>query len=443
MYDQLYPVTYYFYPLLEHAFAESPNRDYFLKMLSEPKAKVTENLLYIHIPYCHDLCRFCPFHVKVTKQDEVYVRYTKALIKEIEMISVQPYVSDMTFGAVYFGGGSPSILNNVLLKKIFESIFRCFNLKTDAEISFEGEPRTLGEPEKLDLLKDFNVKRISFGLQTYKQEMRDLFKIVATLDDIDNVIRNARDRNFHEINVDMMYDLPNQTLTDLEYDLKHLAEHDFDSIDYYNLHYYAFPEKMKVDMFKSKPSDKMHFILGEQLSARLIDMGYNHVADQIFTKESQVCEYFRLLWGGGYGDHTAETIAIGASARGYINGVSYMNYGNTNKYLKLVEENEFVFDKISTRLEKPENRGAAFFPKFYQINKEYAPVMKTIPENILKLWVDNGLAFEIDGAWYLSQKGKSWTTNMMVDGFEPIQRKKAFQSTKSLVLKAGMRTGSF
>ncbi|WP_069470634.1 radical SAM protein [Candidatus Marithrix sp. Canyon 246] len=293
----------------------------------------------------------------------------------------------------------------------------------------------------MDLLKDFNVKRISFGVQTYKPKIRELFNIVATLDDIDNVTRNARDRNFHEINVDMMYDLPNQTLTDLEYDLKHLAEHDFDSIDYYNLHYYAFPDKMKVDM--SKPSEKMHFILGEQLSARLIDMGYNHVADQIFTKESQVCEYFRLLWGGGYGDHTAETIAIGASARGYINGFSYMNYGNTNKYLKLVEENKFVFEKISTPLEKPENRAAVFFPKFYQLNKKYAQVIKTIPENILNLWVKNGLAFEIDGTWYLSQKGKSWTTNMMVDAFEPLQHKKALQSAESLALKAGTRTGSF
>ncbi len=222
MYTTLYPMTYYFYPLLEDKFTDSHHQNTFRQILNSPKPAVTENLLYLHIPYCHDMCRFCPFHVRVDKGGEIYDRYTEALCKEIELVSSLPYVSDMSFKAVYFGGGSPSIFSVTNLRKIFENLFKHFQINSDAEISFEGEPKTLSEPAKLDLLKEYQVKRISFGLQTYDEKMRELFNIAATLQDVDNCTKNARERGFEDINVDMMYDLPGQDITAIEYDLAHL-----------------------------------------------------------------------------------------------------------------------------------------------------------------------------------------------------------------------------
>ena len=68
MYTTLYPMTYYFYPLLEDKFTDSHHQNTFRQILNSPKPAVTENLLYLHIPYCHDMCRFCPFHVRVDKE---------------------------------------------------------------------------------------------------------------------------------------------------------------------------------------------------------------------------------------------------------------------------------------------------------------------------------------------------------------------------------------
>jgi len=440
-------MTYYFYPLLEDKCTGSIHQDNFLAILNSPQPSPTENLLYIHIPYCHDMCRFCPFHVRVEKGSEIYDRYTQVLCQEMSLVSSLPYVAGKSFTAVYFGGGSPSIFSVSNLRKIFTSLFHYFQIESDAEISFEGEPRTLSDPARLDLLKEYQVKRISFGLQTYEEKMREFFNIAATLKDVDACTQNARERGFAEINVDMMYDLPGQNITTLESDLSHLQNHQFDSIDYYNLHYYAFPKKLKLAMelgeLPGKPSQAMHFALGQQLRLRLKEMGYYDVADPIFSKQPQVSEYFRLLWGGGNGEHSAETIALGSSARGYLHGYSYMNMGNTEQYLKTVEAGELPLAKLSLCLGTPENRGAAFMVKFFGIYKEKEVALNSISSNVWDFWQQNGLIYETPTAWKLSEVGKLWTTNMMLDTFEEHQREAAMTSLGFVTEKPGIRTGSF
>ncbi|NEP23067.1 radical SAM protein [Moorena sp. SIO3I6] len=447
MYTTLYPMTYYFYPLLEDKFTDSSHRDTFRQILNSPKQAATENLLYLHIPYCHDMCRFCPFHVRVDKGSEIYDRYTEALCKEMELVAKLPYVSDMSFKAVYFGGGSPSIFSVNNLRKIFAHLSKCFQIEPNAEISFEGEPKTLSDPARLDLLKEYNVKRISFGLQTYNEKIRELFNIAATLKDVDNCTKNARERGFEDINVDMMYDLPGQDITALNYDLAHLKDHDFDSLDYYNLHYFAFPKKFKMAMkdgtIPSKPSQQMHFALQQQLRTTLKEMGYYDVADPIFAKKPQVCDYFRLIWGGGKGDHSAEMIALGSSARGYVNGYCYMNLGNTEQYLKTVEAGQLPLEKLSLSLPTPENRGAAFFVKFFEIDKTHEKAIQSIPQNVWNFWRQNGLIYETAESWKLSEVGKLWTTNMMLDTFEVHQREAAMTSLGFVEDRPGVRTGSF
>lgn len=447
MYTTLYPMTYYFYPLLEEKINELNLYQDFVSLWKQPQTTSKENLLYIHIPYCHDMCRFCPFHVRVDKGDEIYNRYTEALCQEMSLVSRLAYVQDKSFKAIYFGGGSPSIFSVQNLRRIFEQILNCFNIAPNAEISFEGEPKTLSDPARLDLLKEYNVKRISFGLQTYDEKIRELFNIAATLQDVDNCTRHARERGFEDINVDMMYDLPGQNITALEYDLARLQEHDFDSIDYYNLHYFAFPKKFKAAMasgeLPQKPSQEMHFALAQQMRWRMKEMGYYDVADQIFAKKPQVCEYFRLLWGGGSGEYSAETIGLGASARGYIDGYSYMNFGNTEQYLQAVEAGKLPFEKCSKRLEKRENRGAAFLIKFFEVYKSKADAINSIPKNVWEFWLNNGLIYEDTNFWKLSETGKLWTTNMMLDTFESHQRELAMTALGLVTDRPGIRTGSF
>ncbi|WP_416398891.1 coproporphyrinogen-III oxidase family protein [Allohahella sp. A8] len=447
MYNNYFPVTYYFYPLLDLGFdvcAESQN---FLQALDTPTPGNVETLLYVHIPYCQDLCRFCPFHVRVDKDFSVYERYTNALCTDLKQTAESTRGASSTIQAVYFGGGSPSVLSAEQLRRIFETIYASFTLAPDVEISFEGEPKSLGDPARLELLREMRVSRLSFGLQTYNQNLREAFNISATLDDVENVTRRARDIGFDEINVDMMYNLPGQTLADLDRDIEHLLADGYDSIDYYNLHYFAFPPKFKREMatgkIPAKPSEPVMLALFEQLRAGLSAAGYVNVADQVYSRKPAVCEYFRLLWAGGYGEHRAETLAVGSSARGYIDGVAYMKYGNVNRYMDGIEKGENTVEKISRRLSRPENRGAVMFPKFLSIKKQHDAALQTIPKSLLAQWTEHGYVYETATEYRISERGKLWTNNMTTDLFEAVQREIGDRAVIALSEKAGTRTGTF
>ncbi|GHG66412.1 radical SAM protein [Comamonas sp. JC664] len=447
MYSDLHPVTYYFYPLLQGDYAPGSHQGLLDAILDTEVPKPAESLLYIHIPYCHDLCQFCPFHIKIANGEDVYARYTDSLCKEMELLARRPAIAQRTFSAVYFGGGSPSILPVPQVRKLLESIHRCFKLAPDAELSFEGEPRTLSNPELLELLKAWKVSRLSFGLQTYDEVQRQRFRIVATLKDVERVTENARRLGFHDINVDMMYDLPGQNITRLNDDLAALRAADFDSVDYYNLHYYAFPKKFRAAMdtgeIPPKPGVDMHMAMNEHIRWRMRELGYNAVADQVFSKHGKVCEYFRLLWGGGDGDHAAETVAVGSSARGYLQGVSYMNTGEVNTYTNLVGQGVLPVAKLSGALARPENRGAVFMPKFFRIAKRHQAAIDSIPADVWQAWQEWGLIYETPDTWELSETGKQWTTNMMLDAFDATQRQAAGVSLNALEKKPGVRTGTF
>ncbi len=447
MYDELYPVTYYFYPLLKKEPINNEERNFFLAVFNQEANSQTEALLYIHIPYCHDLCRFCPFHVRADNNEAAYKAYTDALIKEIKMVASTPRGASYAYKSIYFGGGSPSIFPIDDIRRIFNAINTNFKLHQDVEISFEGEPKTLGNIALLEILKEYNVSRISFGLQTFDKTLREQFNINATLEDIDNCTYNAQKVGFADINVDMMYDLPGQTITMLENDIARLKSYNFDSIDYYNLHYYAFPQKFKALMangeIPSKPSEAMHFALAEQLRFGMRELGYHYIADQVFSKTPKISEYFRLLWGGGYGKSNAETIAIGSSARGYIDGYSYMNYGNVNRYLESINKSEFPIEKKSNKLHNSDNRGAVFMMKFLNLANEYNEALQTLPTPMLTKWLEQGFVATNQQGIFITERGKNWTTNMMLDAFEAEQRLLAEQSSVHLVEKPGIRTGSF
>jgi oxygen-independent coproporphyrinogen-3 oxidase len=411
MYSSYFPLTYYFYPLLELELKVHPDQARFAEALNKKVDSGVETLLYVHIPYCQDMCRFCPFHVRVDKDLSVYERYTNALCLDILNTASTPRAQSSVINAIYFGGGSPSVLSPQQIAKILETI------------------------------------KVNFALADDDEELRTIFNIAATLQDIETLRKNSQEFKFDEVNVDMMYNLPGQNIHHVRQDVRRLLQDDFDSVDYYNLHYFAFPPKFVREMDEGKvppkPSDDIMIALFEEIKTGMTSNGYKNVADQVYSKKDRVCEYFRLLWGGGFGDHSAETLAVGASARGYIDGFSYMKHGNVNKYMESIEANNDAIEKISSRLSKPENRGAVLFPKFLQIRKDSTLALETIPPMLINDWLKAGLLYEEHGSYLVSEKGKVWTNNMTVDLFEAAQREVGDRAVIALSNKAGARTGNF
>ncbi|MGW3240316.1 coproporphyrinogen-III oxidase family protein [Streptomyces olivaceus] len=419
------PVTHHFYPLQRHTDPEVAPFSDFLRLLDSPKPQATDNMIYLHIPYCEKRCTFCPFHVRVKRDVSVYERYVVALEREIEMLARRPYVQDMKFRAVYFGGGSPSLLTVDQIKRLYDALRRSFAIEPDAEWTFEGEPTGLCNPELLEYLASQGTKRLSYGIQTFDEPLRMTMNIAATVQDALTCNERAKALGFEDINVDMMYYMPGQTLAAVERDLKELGNCGFDSVDYYYMSYYAMPKSAFLGMEKGtyprKPPAEMRGEMGLHVQRRMRELGYHHVTDHVYSKRPEGSEYYRILWGGGFGEHRAETLAIGASARGYLGGYSYANTLAPDPYVEQIEAGNLPVNKVSALLEDPRNRGMVFFPKFFRTD------LSRIPDDAkTRVFLDNlveqGYAVIADGQLSLTDKGKEWIPNITVDLFEDPQR---------------------
>lgn len=426
MYTTLFPLTHHFYPLQHHEQRLEPPFADFLQTLERPKEEPTENLIYLHIPYCEKKCIFCPFHVRVGSKTSIYERYVSALEAETERLGRLPYVRQMEFHAVYIGGGSPSLLPTPLVRRIYRALRSHLAIRPDAEWTFEGEPNGLSDEELLAYLASEGTRRLSYGVQTFDEPLRRTLNIAATVDDVLLCLERARSNGFAEVNVDMMYHLPGQTMEDVERDLDRLASCGFDSIDYYYMSYYGLPRSafagMEKGTFPKRPPLELRMEMSRLIRARLRGAGYHDVTDHVYARQPSGSDYYRLLWGGGAGEHRAETLAIGASARGYLAGFSYANTLAHEEYLTRVEQSdELPIAKVSSRLRDPRNRGVVFFPKFFSIRRDRLTGDERTAA-ILQQLIDSDMAVVGDDAITLTDAGREWIPNITVDLFEDEQR---------------------
>jgi oxygen-independent coproporphyrinogen-3 oxidase len=189
--------------------------------------------------------------------------------------------------------------------------------------------------------------------------------------------------------------------------------------------YYGLPQKafddMEKGLFPKRPPDEARFLMGRQVRERMSAVGFHHVTDHVFSRSETGSDYYRLLWGGGYGRHDAETLAIGASARGYLNGYSYANNLAHNAYVAQIERGELPVCKVSDRLRDERNRGIVFFPKFFAIRNENVPA-EGAARAALEALIDSGMARRDQDMIRITDLGKDWIPNITVDLFESEQR---------------------
>lgn len=166
--------------------------------------------LYIHIPFCRSKCGYCDFYSMTSRLDEIYIR---ALVREIEMRS--PDFKDRTCDTVYFGGGTPSLLSEEMVRKIMHALRAHFHISSDAEITMEMNPCDMSE-EYLLSVKDAGINRISVGAQSHNDRLLRILGRQHTAKDAEKAIRRAYKAGIHNISLDLMYELPGQSVEDFE-----------------------------------------------------------------------------------------------------------------------------------------------------------------------------------------------------------------------------------
>lgn len=185
------------------------------------------NSIYIHIPFCDNLCSYCDF-TKVLN----YNKFTKSYLDCLEQEVKEKYLGEK-INTIYIGGGTPSALSISEIIRLFK-IINTFNLENECEITFEMNIESTTK-EKLEVLYNLGVNRISFGVQTFNDQILKVINRKHSKEEVFNIISDAKEVGFTNISIDLMFNLPNQTYQNLKDDLNQFLKLDIPHLSIYSL----------------------------------------------------------------------------------------------------------------------------------------------------------------------------------------------------------------
>ncbi|MCK5177924.1 MAG: radical SAM family heme chaperone HemW [Candidatus Omnitrophica bacterium] len=282
--------------------------------------------LYIHIPFCKRKCFYCSFVVSVGQQQRVGP-YLESLEKEAQLYSAEKIQS------VYIGGGTPTVMSQDELKKLFSIVRKHFDVMPDAEWAIESNPEGL-HCSKLELLKEEGVNRISLGVQSlddqylkYLGRNHDPSMAMAAFNRIKRI-------GFDSINVDLMFAFPDQTMAELRKDVQAVVRLGSDHLSVYTLtveersRFYARNIQLKDGQYQAAQYSLICDILH--------DAGFQQYEISNFAKPSKISKHNLNYWQGG------EYIGLGVGAHSYIDGKRFWNTSRLNDYIASLQKGAFA-----------------------------------------------------------------------------------------------------
>lgn len=297
--------------------------------------------LYIHIPFCKKKCLYCDFP-SFTNCESEYEGYIKALLNEISEKSYE--LKDYKINTIFIGGGTPTVLPSSYIGKIIDLIVTKFDVSKEAEITIEANPGTV-DKKSLNELSNMYINRISMGVQAWQNKhLENLGRIYKINDFIKNYFE-VREAGFNNVNLDLMFALPNQTLDDWQETLENIIKLSPEHISAYSL----ILEEGTPFYNMYKPIDdeldrNMYYLAKEMLN----DYGYNQYEISNFSKFGYESKHNIVYW------KTEEYIGLGLGSHSYIDNVRFHNTYDMKKYIcqngiEIIEDIEklLVEDRMS------------------------------------------------------------------------------------------------
>ncbi|MBN4051132.1 radical SAM family heme chaperone HemW, partial [bacterium AH-315-L21] len=250
--------------------------------------------LYIHIPFCESKCYYCDFNSFAGK-NELIETYTNALIKEIN--HYREKLSEYQISTVFFGGGTPSILASNHISLIMESITSNFSVSKNAEISIEANPGTLNKL-KLQSYRDSGINRLSMGLQSCNNAyLKELGRIHTYKEFISN-LEDARKVGFKNINVDLMFALPNMKIKEWEKCLIEINDLEIPHISAYSLIWEDGTkfQQLKYDGYIKPIDEDLELEMYHLTIEFLKNKGYSHYEISNYAKKGYQCKHNITYW---------------------------------------------------------------------------------------------------------------------------------------------------
>jgi oxygen-independent coproporphyrinogen III oxidase len=291
--------------------------------------------IYLHIPFCRKACLYCDFHFSTQLKTKGIL--VDAICKEIGLR--KDFLENKNLNSIYFGGGTPSVLERSELEKIFTALSKHFTWDTTTEITFECNPDDLSK-EKLKELKQFGINRLSIGLQSFDDSELKWMNRLHTAAQSEASVKLAQDLDFGNITIDLIYGSKFQTLKSWEHTLQKAVELDVKHISSYNL---TVEEETELGYKVNKGNEEK---VDEEKSAEQFTMmiehlqqnGYDHYEISNFAKPGSEALHNTNYWKG------AKYLGIGPSAHSYNGTLRQWNLANNAIYVDALNKEKEFFE---------------------------------------------------------------------------------------------------
>ena len=286
--------------------------------------------VYIHIPFCHQICNYCDFN-KVFFKNQPVDEYIEALGREMEMVITQIPEAFAQVETIFLGGGTPTALSAEQIGKLMGIIAKHIPMSNVKEFSSEANPDEL-TVEKLQALYNGGVNRLSMGVQSFDQSLLKKIGRTHTNDHVFETIKNAKRVGFENISIDLMYGLPGQTMEQWQDTLQKALALNLPHYSAYSLIvepktiFYIQYAKGKLLLPTEDLEADMYSVLMETMEAN----GLHQYEISNFAHNGFASTHNKIYWDND------EYAGFGAGAHGYIQGIRYSNIAPIKKYIETV-----------------------------------------------------------------------------------------------------------
>lgn len=293
-----------------------------------------ESALYVHIPFCKHKCIYCDFYSIITNDN--FSNFLSAVKTEIEYYSKMHSVEHI-YKTIFFGGGTPSLMPVEYIETIITSLKQNFTVSEDAEVTLESNPGTV-DKEILGRFREAGINRLSVGIQSFDEDDLRFLTRIHSKDDATNTIKYAREAGFGNINLDLIFNLPNQSKEKWKKNLEEAVKLPVTHISAYSLilEQGTILNKMVLDGAVKIEDADFDAELYSFTIEFLKEHGFNQYEVSNFAKPGFECRHNLAYW------EYKNYLSFGPSAHSFINGKRWWNFSSLKRYISEIENSGFA-----------------------------------------------------------------------------------------------------
>mgnify|MGYP001051861838 FL=1 len=371
--------------------------------------------IYLHIPFCKQACNYCDFHFSTSLK--MKASFVDALLTEIELR--KSVFDQQTINSIYFGGGTPSLLSEEDLTRIFETLFTSFRVSPLAEITLEANPDDLS-PDKIKVLKNTPINRLSIGIQSFRDEDLRFMKRAHNAKEALSSIKSCKQAGFTNLSVDLIYGTPGMDTSAwlenlniaFDLDIPHISSYALTVEPNTELHHQILHQKV------SNVDENQSAAQFELLTSQMKRNGYEQYEISNFCKPGAYSKHNSSYWKKDM------YLGLGPSAHSFYDNKRLWNVSNNTKYVKSLAQNLLPLQEEVLSLEDRYNEyvmtslRTKWGCSIAEIETNFSSELAAYFRNEIELYVSTQNVLVKNEVYYLSEKGKLLADKIASDLFK-------------------------